>query len=78
MDSAEFRKFVLGLDDRQQRRLASLAGTTISNLRSHWIHARRIPKGRHGINRLHEACLELGAKFSKQQLLAFFYDEVKA
>ena len=51
------------------------AGTKLSNIRAHWVHARRIPKGKDGINRLHDACLESGATFTKQQLLAFFYAE---
>lgn len=72
---ADFRGFVLGLNDKDQQRLADLAGTTPSNLLLHWIHARRIPKGKDGMNRLYAACVELGAQFTKSQLLAFFYDD---
>ena len=69
----DFRAFFLGLSEIEQARLAERAGTKLSNIRAHWIHARRVPKGRMGVNRLHEACIAAGATFTKQQLLAFFY-----
>ena len=72
---ADFKGFFLALSPEQQACLAEQAGTTLSNIRAHWIHARRVPKGRAGVNRLHEACARLGAGFTKQQLLAFFYEE---
>ena len=72
---ADFRAFFLALSEADQVLLAQRAGTRLSNIRAHWIHARRVPKGRQGVNRLHEACVAAGATFSKQQLLSFFYAE---
>lgn len=75
MDAANFRTFFLSLTPEQQQSLADRAGTKVSNIRAHWVHARRVPKGKNGINRLHAACAEFGATFSKQELLEFFYAE---
>jgi hypothetical protein len=75
---ADFKAFFLSLSADEQRRLAKGAGTKLGNIRAHRIHARRIPKSREAMNRLHEACTAAGAKFTKQELLAFFYAEKAA
>jgi hypothetical protein len=70
MDPADFKAFFLSLSDEQQLELAHRAGTTVGNIRAHWMHARKVPRK---MDALYAACLHLGARFSKEQLVVFFY-----
>jgi hypothetical protein len=68
--AADFKTFFLGLTESDQIRLAQLAGTTVGHIRSHWVSARKVPRK---MDELHVACQALGAQFSKEQLVLFFY-----
>jgi hypothetical protein len=73
-EPADFKAFFLSLSESDRDRLAVMSGTTVGNVRAHWMHARRVPRSAAAMDKLFEACKSLGAGFSKAQLLAFFYD----
>lgn len=77
MTPADFRNFYLSLSAPQREEFAQAAGSTVGNIESHWVSARKVPR-RQAIERLHEACVKFGATFSKQELVAFFYQDEAA
>jgi hypothetical protein len=72
---ADFKAFFFGLDRAEHEALAQRAGYTAEYIRVHLTAPpgrRKVPK-KGGIGRLFIACVELGASFSKSQLVAYFY-----
>jgi hypothetical protein len=73
MDSPNFKDFFLGLGVVERQAFASRAGTTVGYVQTHLIYARKVPR-RPLLDALVIACAAQGGP-SRQQLLAFFYDQ---
>ncbi|MEM5371330.1 hypothetical protein V4C53_35595 [Paraburkholderia azotifigens] len=76
IEPADFKGFYRSLDAESKKRFAAMAQTTIGNIETHWVYARKIP-GPTRMERLFAACAEFGAQFTKSQLIAFFYEPNK-
>ncbi len=77
MTPANFRTFYLALAPAEREAFAREVGSTVGNIEAHWVSARKVPR-KQAIDRLHAACAKRGADFSKQALVAFFYQEAVA
>ncbi len=77
MTPADFRNFYLSLPPPDREAFAEDAGSTTGNIEAHWVSARKVPR-KQALDRLHQACAKRGATFSKQELIAFFYQEAAA
>jgi hypothetical protein len=72
----DFRSFFLSLSDADRERFAARAGASADYIRIHLIappQRRKIPR-KLLVDKLVRACAEFGASFSKEQLLAYFYE----
>ena len=69
----DLKTFFLGLEPSEQERFAQRAGTTVGYLRAHLIRGGKVPRPAL-MESLAEACKQFGAEFSKEDLLAFFYN----
>ncbi|MBY0411362.1 MAG: hypothetical protein K2Q97_14865 [Burkholderiaceae bacterium] len=71
-----FKSFYTALPDDRRTAFAEAAGTTTGYIESHLIapaHRRKVPN-KPLMDRLSAACGQFGADFSKEQLLAYFYE----
>lgn len=70
---ADFRSVYLGLEEKQRKRFARLAGTTPGYIETHLLARRKIPRPKlmEGLERASEKC---GTPISKSDLLSFFYE----
>jgi hypothetical protein len=76
IEPADFKGFYRSLDAESKKRFAASAKTTIGNIETHWVYARKIP-GPTRMERLYATCVEFGAQFTKAQIIAFFYEPNK-
>jgi hypothetical protein len=68
----DLRTFYRGLPSALKRKFAEEAGTTTSYMEAHLVYARKLPR-KDTFDRLWKACDAFGAKFSREDLLTFFY-----
>jgi len=74
---ADFKSFYRSLATEDKAKFAACAGTSKEYIEVHLVYARRMPR-KDKMDALHAACLKFGAKFTKQALIAFFYEEQAA
>lgn len=75
-DRADFRAFFLGLPQDKREELAARAAYKANYIRIHLTAPagrRKVPT-KPGMDRLFAACQSLGATFTKDQLVAWFYE----
>ncbi|WP_024904493.1 hypothetical protein [Robbsia andropogonis] len=69
---ADFKGFYRSLDMASRERFASIADTTTTYIEVHLVYGRRIPRPK-SMEKIFDACQQMGASFSKADLLDFFY-----
>ncbi|MGE8451751.1 MAG: hypothetical protein ACN6OP_14225 [Pseudomonadales bacterium] len=69
----DLKSFYRSLPVEQREAFAKAANTTTVYIETHLVYARKIPR-KAGMDALWVACSKFGACFSRQDLLAFFYE----
>jgi hypothetical protein len=72
----DFRTFYRSLTSEQKEQFIKAAGTSKRYIETHLVYARKIP-GPKLMDDLYNACAQLGATFTKSELIAFFYEPNK-
>jgi hypothetical protein len=73
---SDFKALYRSLTKEQRVKFAEEAGTTTRYIDTHLVDARKIP-GPKLMERLYVACVQSGARFSKADLVSFFYEANK-
>lgn len=68
----DFKSFYRSLSVEQREAFASAANTTTVYIETHLVYARKIPR-RASMDALWQACVDFGATFTREDLLAFFF-----
>jgi len=68
----DFKSFYRSLSVERRDAFASAANTTTVYIETHLVYARKIPR-RASMDALWQACVDFGATFTREDLLAFFF-----
>ncbi|MBV8158294.1 MAG: hypothetical protein JO278_11590 [Dyella sp.] len=68
----DFKSFYRSLSIERREAFALAANTTTVYIETHLVYARKIPR-RASMDALWQACVEFGASFTREELLAFFF-----
>lgn len=68
----DFKSFYRSLSVDRREAFAAAANTTTVYIETHLVYARKIPR-RASMDALWKACVDFGATFTREDLLAFFF-----